>query len=669
MSEKYMNKITLEYIVNLLKNCQKSSKEIKEICIYLYEDCPYYFFKRSMDCPDAAKHPKYHIEKLEKQIDKWRLAKPSKEILRIQMLSESLSLNPIETAIIQFSYVLNRDNFLYRLISKLTGDTICKTPSSFLSDILSLPKKTLERDCFQKNTIFDMGLVTLEWRRAGYMEDLLILPGDVFHWIESSFEPDILSAFVGKPAETSLKEDDFSYVSKQAKFAHGILKGALDKKQSGINILIYGEPGTGKTEFCKMLGNSLGANLYCVGESTHNNEHGEISRQERLHKLNLANFLLNEKENSLILFDEMEDLIYSRFGAVKESKIFMNRLLEKNSVPTLWISNSIEDFDPAFLRRMSFVFELKAPPLHARVMTWQKIIDQHQIVLNIDEIKALAKHFDDPPALTLNAIKAAKMMGGTKEDITYALNGMRKAMGRPVVVNKDSSGSEYDPMLNNTNVDLDYLTAQLCNSSKKLNFSLCLYGPSGTGKSAYGRYLAEKLGVEVKHIRASNLISPLVGATERNIACAFQEAQEEKSFLIFDEADSFLQEREGARHSWEITAVNEMLTWMESHPYPFVCTTNLMDRIDKAALRRFTFKIEFDFMQNEQAENAFRHFFKAKAPCGLNQLSYLTPGDFAVVRKKASILDIAENLDILLNMLKEENNSKNMQPNPIGFIA
>ena len=48
---------------------------------------------------------------------------------------------------------------------------------------------------------------------------------------------------------------------------------------------------------------------------------------------------------------------------------------------------------------------------------------------------------------------------------------------------------------------------------------------------------------------------------------------------IFDEADSFLQDRSRAMRSWEISSVNEMLTWMENHPYPFVCTTNLMETL------------------------------------------------------------------------------------------
>ena len=84
--------------------------------------------------------------------------------------------------------------------------------------------------------------------------------------------------------------------------------------------------------------------------------------------------------------------------------------------------------------------------------------------------------------------------------------------------------------------------------------------------------------------------------TEQNIAAAFREASEDGLLLVFDEADSFLHSRARARLSWEVSTVNEMLTAMEHHPLPFICTTNLMEQFDEAAFRRFTFKIRLDFL-------------------------------------------------------------------------
>ena len=121
--------------------------------------------------------------------------------------------------------------------------------------------------------------------------------------------------------------------------------------------------------------------------------------------------------------------------------------------------------------------------------------------------------------------------------------------------------------------------------------------------------------------------------------------------LIFDEADSFLQNRQNASHSWEITQVNEMLTWMESHEYPFVCTTNLLDSMDEASLRRFTFKLKFDFLTTEQVNLAIEYFFGIKD--SNVTIKGLTAGDFATVKKKIDFLGIT-NLNEIESMLQEE---------------
>ena len=202
----------------------------------------------------------------------------------------------------------------------------------------------------------------------------------------------------------------------------------------------------------------------------------------------------------------------------------------------------------------------------------------------------------------------------------------------------------------NTDLDTKKLTQQIKNC-KKINFSLCLYGEPGTGKSLYARYLAKELGIEVVFKRASDLISPYVGETEQNIARAFSEAKSKKAMLIFDEADTFLQNRNNAVRSWEVAQVNEMLTWMESHEYPFVCTTNLLETLDEASLRRFTFKIKFDFLTKEQVNEAIKHFFNIENT-NVN-INGLTAGDFATVKKKADFLNISD-IDEITNMLYDE---------------
>ena len=172
--------------------------------------------------------------------------------------------------------------------------------------------------------------------------------------------------------------------------------------------------------------------------------------------------------------------------------------------------------------------------------------------------------------------------------------------------------------------------------------SFLLSGPPGSGKSAWVRHLAERMGLQVLQRRASDLLDMFVGGTERNIADAFAEARDTNAFLVFDEADSLLFDRADAVRSWEISQVNEMLTWMEQHALPFACTTNLLDRLDHASLRRFLVKVRFGWLTQAQVRLAFRCFFGLTPPPMLDGLRTLTPADFALVRRRAAMVGTAD---------------------------
>ena len=162
-------------------------------------------------------------------------------------------------------------------------------------------------------------------------------------------------------------------------------------------------------------------------------------------------------------------------------------------------------------------------------------------------------------------------------------------------------------------------------------------------------------------------MSMWVGETERHIADIFAEARAEGSILVFDEADSLLADRRGAVRSWEISQVNEMLTWMESHPLPFACTTNFGENLDPATLRRFTFKIGLDYLMPSQSTAAFRAYFSLNAPPEVRDFTNLTPGDFAVVRRKAEILGDLQDPKALAQLLAAECEAKPDHRPKIGF--
>jgi len=228
---------------------------------------------------------------------------------------------------------------------------------------------------------------------------------------------------------------------------------------------------------------------------------------------------------------------------------------------------------------------------------------------------------------------------------------------------------EFDPLLTRASLDLVALADQLVAGESRA-FSLCLSGPPGTGKSAYARYLARRLGLEILQKRASDIFGPYVGQTERQTADAFEEARDAGAFLVFDEADSLLSDRRDALRSWEISQVNEMLTWMEEHPLPVAFTTNLMERIDTASLRRFTFHVELGCLDKVALARAWNLFLGIeRAPAAGLAFENLTPGDFTKARKQAQVLGVLGEPARLVDLLVEISRAKPDARGGLGFVT
>jgi len=201
------------------------------------------------------------------------------------------------------------------------------------------------------------------------------------------------------------------------------------------------------------------------------------------------------------------------------------------------------------------------------------------------------------------------------------------------------------------------------NSFGPLSMSLLFFGPPGTGKSAFARFIAAHLDKETVLKRASDLFSKWVGETEHNIRDAYEEAHSKEAVLIFDEADSLIFNRDMAYHSWELSLTNEFLQWMESFQGIQIFTTNRFRNLDAAGLRRFNHKVEFGYLKPEGNLIFYERLISpllGRTPDReiirtLKALSSLTPGDFKLVRdrfvfkKKKDISHKA-----ILDALKEE---------------
>ena len=269
------------------------------------------------------------------------------------------------------------------------------------------------------------------------------------------------------------------------------------------------------------------------------------------------------------------------------------------------------------------------------------------------------------PALIENAIRSAAQFGGSAHGAAIILSAGLRALVQTELPQAPTP-IPFDPALSSADVDLAVLAERIARSDSHA-LSFLFSGPPGTGKSAYARHLAERLDLDVLEKRYSDLSSMWVGELEKAIALAFEEAADLRAFLIVDEADSLLRERSAAGYSWEVTQVNEMLTQMERHAFPFACTTNAPDLLDFATARRFLFKVRFSPMTASQVEVAFRRAFRCTPPRSLLELSGLTPGDFAVVARKATALGEKDQRQVARWLEEEVEAKPDISRRRIGF--
>jgi SpoVK/Ycf46/Vps4 family AAA+-type ATPase len=183
--------------------------------------------------------------------------------------------------------------------------------------------------------------------------------------------------------------------------------------------------------------------------------------------------------------------------------------------------------------------------------------------------------------------------------------------------------------------------------------------------------------------RASDLLSKWVGEAEQNIAAMFREAAQEGAVLLLDEADGLLADRRDASRNWEVTQVNEMLTHMEEFEGLFICTTNLLERLDQASLRRFSFKVSFAYLKPAQSLALFEETWSrvrgadnvtgSRADEALRgrlaRLENLTPGDFAAVARQCTALGEEPDANNLIAALEDECRIKGGVRRPMGFAV
>ena len=599
----------------------------------------------------------------------------------LEYVSDILGLSEAEYKVLEFAILLNSEGTLYDAMRLVTYSS-SRNAVRGLALLLGLSESEVLSAIDRKQTLNRAGLLSVD-NQGRYSRSLendfnLISPSFIQHMISYKGNPiSLLRHVITQASPAKLALSDYSHVSQNLFILLEYLKQVASGNKKGVNIFIHGLPGTGKTELAKVLAKELNLDLFEV--STEDRREDVASAKERLRAYSAGQALL-KRHSALILFDEAEDVFnngsFFAQSTAQNHKAWINGMLENNPVPAIWVANTVQMLDPAFLRRFDMVFELPNPPRQQR----EKIIRESAKKLDTQTVKRLAEKETLTPAVisraatVINTIKGSLDKSEYSSSVEFLVNCTLEAQGhRPTRKNDPNRLPElYDPELIHADVNLEEITHGIIEARAA---RLCLYGPPGTGKTAFARWLAEQLATPLFVRRASDLISPYVGVTEINIAKAFSNAERENAVLLIDEVDSFLQDRRSAQRSWEVTQVNEMLTQMESFPGVFIASTNLMDNLDQASLRRFDLKVKFEFMKEEQAWELFCRYCHhlglsrpdSAAKKRLARLDNLTPGDFAAVVRQSHFRRFASPVELLAS-LEAECTLKENTKRAIGFV-
>lgn len=595
----------------------------------------------------------------------------------LKRLSKLAGLDGCESRILEFIICVHNEPLL-ETATDLLGDLSSAKVPKLLACCLSLPVAEVRHALHPQGALARSGLVTSSSFASTLRHKLDLLSSNFADamLIPRSNPLNLLRGMIAKAGKGHLKLHDFAHIQPHLNIALPCLRHALGNGSRGVNLLIHGRPGTGKSQLVRTLAKALRTDLF---EVAHEDEDGDpVDGGVRLKSFRAAQCFL-AKRRTLLVFDEIEDVFCDHHGnePIRHRKAWINHMLETNPVPTVWLSNDIRSMDPAFIRRFDMVFELNIPPRQQRA----KILRSHcKGLLDDSQIAAIAELDQLAPAVVT---RASQVVRAVRDDIgrdnsaramRLLIDSSLQAQRLPTLSRATANHlpEGYDPQFIQADVDLAEVAAGLCNSRSG---RLCLYGPPGTGKTAYARWLAQQLEIPLQVKRVSDLISPYIGESEQNMAAAFSDAEREGALLLIDEMDSFLQDRRKAQRSWEISMVNEMLTCLESFPGVFVASTNLMEGLDPAALRRFDLKVKFDFLRHEQAwallhRQCAQLSLPAPSPslqASLQKLDRLTPGDFAAVLRQHRFRPLATPA-LLVSALQAECAVKEHGSRPIGFV-
>jgi len=148
-----------------------------------------------------------------------------------------------------------------------------------------------------------------------------------------------------------------------------------------------------------------------------------------------------------------------------------------------------------------------------------------------------------------------------------------------------------------------------------------LFGPPGTGKTEWAKWLAAQLDTPLFTIHGPELKNKYVGETEAAIRQMFSQARRAApAMILIDEIDAMTPARAGSESNFEAGMVAQFLSEMDGlrreESVIVVGTTNRLEAVDEAFLRpgRFSIQIEVGYPEAEDRRHIIEYYKQQYLP-------------------------------------------------------
>lgn len=586
-----------------------------------------------------------------------------------QIFKVSLQMAPV----LEFITVMNVNYGLKRLIAELNHHMETQPLEWLLTNISDMQIEEIAQALYE---LFEQGFFLYQaW--VTEPQDIEITPAMLVALTtqQVNTKASLLQSLLFESPKSTLKRSQFDYVDTDLLATY--LEQAISKQHTGINILFYGEAGSGKTELARVLTQELGLTLYegrnlRVENGKLSNEIGAKSADtQRSQYVSMIQTLLQGASDTVLLVDECESLFFS--ADRHYSKETLHRLLEQNTVPCIWITNHIDLLEDSYIRRFKLVMEVSSPEQTALAALSKTVFKGLNISEAFTHEISQTKHLT--PAIISNAGYIAKTLELKRkpaedviEDVIEHTLTACGLWGNPL---RYQAQLPFDISLLNIKQPAAVLSEISHAVADGLPVRVLLSGPPGSGKTAFAHHLAELHQRKIKRVLSSDVLGKYVGESEKHIAALFHQAEQSKHVLLLDEVDSLLTSRAQLNMQHERQVVNELLAQMECFTQPLFAATNFETALDSAVLRRFDFKLECNYLTAEQVIVLYKRTVRVKTltqeeVSTLPMLTRLTPGDFAIVARRM-LVQPQQHRTLALTVLTDENTRK--QPKPtIGFV-